>query len=231
MALGHNIKHLMDVTHASYSDIAKACDTDPQAIQALVKRDSGRSNFAPGIASYFKIPLDILISGDEEKIDQFLTASHVAEQSPKYLTPTNWDLQRTDSLKYLPAIPVTHTLITGSGEYSKMQLLTGGGQILWPMVTRDAYGLKVQGDHLAPRVRHGEYLLVDPHADYNPGDEVAAQLSREDSVFIGVFLYKRDGMYYFEDVNQSGRKAQISESEIKHIHLIAGHAKSQLHRY
>lgn len=230
MALGHNIKHLMDVTNTSYADIARHCETDPQAIQALVKRGSSRSNFATGIASYFKIPLDLLINARESEIDQYLTHTQNQGQSTKYPTTASEELREPQTVQYLPAIPVTHTLNAGNGEFCSMQLLSDGGQILWPMVTKDAYALKVQGDHLAPRARHGEYLLIDPIADYSAGDEVAAQLSRREAVYVGVYLYKRDGLFYFEDINLSGKKTSISESDILNIHLIAGYAKNHMRR-
>jgi phage repressor protein C with HTH and peptisase S24 domain len=230
MALGHNTKHLMDVTSTSYSDIAQHCGTDPQAIQALVKRNSSKSNFATGIASYFKVPLDLLINGSESAIDQYLTQAKKERQSAEYPTTPTEELREPKTVQYLPAIPVTHTLNAGNGEFCSMQLLSEGGQILWPLVTKDAYALKVQGDHLAPRARHGEYLLIDPIAEYSAGDEVAAQLAHPDAVYVGVYLYQRDGLFYFEDINLSGKKTSISETDILNIHLIAGYAKNHMRR-
>lgn len=229
MSLGHNLKHLMDLTSASYGAIADHCGTDPQAIQQLVKRKSNKSSYASGIASYFKVPLELLLNGNEAKIDQFLSERARHGESPTYGIGASEHSALLQTLPYLPSVPVTKCLITGQGEYCSMEILYSGGHISWPL--SGAYALKVQGDHLAPRVRHGEYMLVDPTQPFSSGDEIVAEMKTGERVFVGVFLYKRDGVAYFDDLNQSGRKISISEADILHTHLIAGYAKSSLHRF
>lgn len=50
MALGNNIKTLVDGLHVTYAAIAEHCGTDTQAIQQLAARDSRKSQFAQSLS-------------------------------------------------------------------------------------------------------------------------------------------------------------------------------------
>lgn len=64
MSLGKNVGALVAARRLSYGDVARAIDTDPQAVWNLVKRKSKRSELAPALAAYFKVPLERLLSDD-----------------------------------------------------------------------------------------------------------------------------------------------------------------------
>lgn len=65
MGLGRNIGKLVKARGLSYGELARGIGIeDPQALWALVKRDSKKSDFAGRLAEFFKVPLHRLIAED-----------------------------------------------------------------------------------------------------------------------------------------------------------------------
>ncbi|WP_409289449.1 XRE family transcriptional regulator [Pseudomonas sp. KCJK8927] len=89
----------------------------------------------------------------------------------------------------------------------------------------EAYGLKVKGDSMHPRIKNGEYVLVEPSKSYHSGDEVMVR-TVTGRTMIKEFIYLRDGMYRFDSVNAEHAPIHIAQQEIEHIHLVGGILKS-----
>lgn len=242
MTLGANIKHLMDSSEGtSYGKLAEFCGTDPQAIQSLVSRNSRRSIFASKLAKYFKIPVELLIDGSPEQIshhlfterskdtlttegDLPLPASKADQQPPVFAA----HIAQESSPVYLAAVPVAGVVTTGSGELHKMTDIADSENIKWPSSDQDAYALRIHGEHLSPRARHGEYMIIEPNVPAGPGDEVVIKRFDHDDLLIGQLLYYRDGMAYLEDLNGRGQRISVEQNSIRSMHQIGGFAKSTL---
>ena len=89
----------------------------------------------------------------------------------------------------------------------------------------DAYGLKVTGDSMLPRIKNGEYVLIEPNKSYFSGDEVMVR-TVAGRTMIKEFIYLRDGMYRLDSVNAEHMPIHIAESEVLDIHLVGGILKS-----
>ncbi len=236
MSLGTNIKLLIDGTAgANYAKIAAFCQCDPQAIQTLVARNSSRSKYVTGIAKYFDVPLEVLIDGTYEQIKQHLL---IRDLRDRYSTPlitasdtenSPFTLLSKESIPvYLAGVPVTAVVTTGSGEYQKMTESNDGSKIAWPTADKAAYAVRISGDHLAPRARHGEFAIMQPSHTPGPGDEVMVHAAEAGATIIGQMLFERDGRIYLEDLNGRGLRTSIDRSQVSSIQLIAGIAKSAL---
>lgn len=103
----------------------------------------------------------------------------------------------------------------------------GDGGILFSTQDKNAYALRCIGDSMAPRIKHGEFVIVEPNKQYLPGDEVVVK-DKNGRVMVKTYKYSRDGMSYFESINQVYGSFGILNSEIEKIHYIAGIAKSAL---
>lgn len=231
MALGQNIKHLMDRQGSSYPDVATHCGTDPQAIQALVKRDSKKSEYAIGIAEYFGVPVNLLLSGNASQLDMYLDMAKLHQPAQRLYedsTPRTSGVHVSENFppSYVSRVPVTGILKTGSGENMSVENEVSGKSINWPSKDGFAYGFRIAGSGVSPRYRHGEYLVIEPTKPVIPGDEVLVLLKQSDSVIVAQFLYEKDGMHFFEDVNGRSIKNCFESESIDSIHLIAGCAKS-----
>lgn len=103
----------------------------------------------------------------------------------------------------------------------------GDGGILFSTQDENAYALRCIGDSMTPRIKHGEFVIVEPNRPYLPGDEVVVK-DKNGRVMVKVYKYSRDGMSYFESINQVYSSFGILDSEIEKIHYVAGIAKSTL---
>lgn len=64
MALGKNVKFLRELKNLTYEAVGSAVGTDGQNIFNLEKRDSKVSKFAPELAKFFDIDLNLLTTAD-----------------------------------------------------------------------------------------------------------------------------------------------------------------------
>lgn len=92
----------------------------------------------------------------------------------------------------------------------------------------EAYGLRVKGDSMWPRIKSGEYVLVEPNTLVRAGDEVFVRTS-EGHNMIKVLGYDRDGEYQFTSINQDHRPITLSYDEVDKIEYVAGVLKQSRH--
>ena len=104
----------------------------------------------------------------------------------------------------------------------------GDGYIKFPSTDKDAYAVRCEGDSMSPRIRHGEFAIIEPNREVNPGDEVLVQ-SKDEQVMVKVFSHQREGRAYFESINDGTHKPfSLSLEEIESMQYVAGVAKSAL---
>lgn len=89
----------------------------------------------------------------------------------------------------------------------------------------DAYGLKVKGDSMWPRIKSGEYVLIEPNSPVAAGDEVFVR-THEGHNMIKMIGFKRDGVYQFVSINQDHRPFTIEASDVDHVRFVAGILKA-----
>jgi len=83
-----------------------------------------------------------------------------------------------------------------------------------------AYALQMRGDGMRPRVKHAEYLIVEPDALSQPGDDVL--VTRADgSQIIKELLWMRDGETYLGSINHGCPPITLMSSEIDRMHRLA----------
>lgn len=105
---------------------------------------------------------------------------------------------------------------------------TGGdGYIPFPTEDKDAYALRCSGDSMTPRIKHGEYVVIEPNKQATPGDEVLI-IDKNGAVMVKIWMYTRDGMAYFSSVNDVVKTISIPVEEIEKIQFIAAIVKSAL---
>lgn len=113
--------------------------------------------------------------------------------------------------------------------FSELEYPTGigDGYIIWPTKDPDAYSLRCKGNSMLPRIRHGEFVVIEPNHPIIPGDEVVVR-DTKGRVMVKQFTYDQNGMFYFSSVNQTYAPFGIPKEEIKLIHYVAGIAKASL---
>lgn len=95
-----------------------------------------------------------------------------------------------------------------------------GGRVKYDSRDPEAYAIRVNGTNLAPRVKPGDYLIIEPGRKPEAGDEVV--VTTEDGGSLALeFLYERDGNVTFESVNMNRSRVQMPKDRIKSMHCIA----------
>ncbi|EMO5888301.1 helix-turn-helix transcriptional regulator [Proteus terrae subsp. cibarius] len=88
----------------------------------------------------------------------------------------------------------------------------------------DAYGLKVKGDSMWPRIQSGEYVVVEPNTTVRSGDEVFVR-TIEGHNMIKIFSKTRDGDYQFTSINNSHKPITLSPDQIESMHYVSAIVK------
>ncbi|CAN7418205.1 S24 family peptidase [Paraburkholderia hospita] len=105
----------------------------------------------------------------------------------------------------------------------------GDGYIDWPTTDPDAYAIECSGDSMRPRIKHGEFVIIEPNHPIQPGEEVMVK-SKDGRVMVKELAYKAGGRYTLLSINESHGKIVLEESNIDKIHYVAGIAKKSMWR-
>lgn len=81
----------------------------------------------------------------------------------------------------------------------------------------NAYAMQIIGDGLFPRLKHTEFILLEPGRPLDPGDE-ALVVTTEGKAYLCEFSYLRAGTYRFNSLLPSGLPLLLKKEEISYIH-------------
>lgn len=100
----------------------------------------------------------------------------------------------------------------------------GDGYVLVESQDADAYGLKVVGNSMMPRIKHHEYVVIEPNHAYVNGDEVLV-CTRDGQCMIKVFSWVRDGQYRFDSINNDFEALYLLEEEVDRVQYVCAIVK------
>lgn len=89
----------------------------------------------------------------------------------------------------------------------------------------DAYGLRIKGHTMSPRIKHNEFVLVEPNQELVAFEEVLVK-TVEGLWMIKIFARCEDGFYRFDSVNEDVGPIYLAAEEIAEIHFVGGILKS-----
>jgi phage repressor protein C with HTH and peptisase S24 domain len=127
-------------------------------------------------------------------------------------------------------IPVVGTAQLGDGGYwAELEYPTGhgDGHVEYSSTDENAYCLRCKGDSMRPRIKYGEYVVIEPNHQPQSGDEVLVK-DTSGRVMIKELLYIRDGKVYLTSVNESHGKIIIPIEEIETMHYVAAIVKKRM---
>ncbi|MBS7328981.1 MAG: S24 family peptidase [Oxalobacter sp.] len=210
-------------------------------LNALIKKYGGFQAFAEKVER------------ERSQIEQWARNYLNAQGNPRYISskscrrienilslPDGWmdqdhaekseDSQKRD-IVYTSLVPIRGSAKLGESDnyFVDMQYPPGAGDgnIIFPTRDKDAYAVKCDGDSMLPRIKHGEYAIIEPNREVNPGDEVLVQ-DKDGQVMIKVFSRRVDGRVYFESINAAHLPFSIPAEKIESMQYVAGVAKSAL---
>ena len=137
---------------------------------------------------------------------------------------------RESSAKYnRPApVPVVGKAMLGSeGYFDALDYPSGHGDGYIDIVSSDpdAYGLKMVGSSMHPRIKSGEFVLIEPNHRYQTGDEVLVKTA-DGRAMVKEFIYHRDGQYRFDSISDGYPPIFLDEHLVEKIHYVAAILKA-----
>lgn len=148
----------------------------------------------------------------------------------KYLDRTSAGKEEIYTALVTERIPVVGSVKLGDKEAYFAALDAGAdGYIEWPTRDPGTYALRCVGDSMMPRIKHGEFVIIEPNHEVVNGDEVVVK-DLQERVMVKIFSRKDDDRMYFESVNNAYAPFPIDKKEIQIMHYVAGIVKSALHK-
>ncbi|EAB4204761.1 helix-turn-helix domain-containing protein [Salmonella enterica] len=214
--LAANINHLMGQKGiANVTELAKQIRIPQPTMHRLLSGDVKEPKYAllKQIADFFKLSVQELVETDLLK-----------SASNQSIEPT-----RVGTLRFTEVPIIGGAQLGNGGHWTNMQYPVGfgDGYINWPTRDPDAYALRCTGDSMKPRIKDGEYVVIEPNHQFLPGDEVLV-VTKDERAMVKTFLYERDGEVMVMSINEEHLPIRFSLSEIESIHYVAGIAKSSL---
>ncbi|MCF7540616.1 LexA family transcriptional regulator [Pseudomonas petrae] len=125
-------------------------------------------------------------------------------------------------------IPVVGKAMLGhDGFFEALDYPPGHGDGFLEIYSSDAeaYGLRVVGNSMMPRIKNNEFVLIEPGREFVSGDEVLVR-TRSGQAMIKEFIYHRDGQYRFDSVNKDFEPFFVPDEDILSVQYVAAIIKS-----
>ncbi|MCP1518722.1 phage repressor protein C with HTH and peptisase S24 domain [Pseudomonas migulae] len=232
--LGTRIKKLRKANGMSQQELAFACGWESQSRIGNYERGTRQPNLQDlkKLSDALNVPFAELVAGAANQITQNLISKGVSlytrDRPPLHEVANDQDVSSKAGRAKEGRVPVVGNAQLGNeGYFEALDFPPGHGDGYLNIHSDDpdAYGLKVTGDSMLPRIKNGEFVLIEPNKNYYSGDEVMVRTA-SGRTMIKEFIYLRDGMYRLDSVNAEHAPIHIAESDIMEIHLVGGILKS-----
>lgn len=218
----------------SQQELAFACGWESQSRIGNYERGTRQPNLQDlkKLSDALRVPFAELVAGHESLIPQKRTppdsSPYIRDQAPsKVLDKGKASPSNVGRAKEGRVPVVGNAQLGNEGFFEALDFPPGHGDGYLNIHSDDpdAYGLKVTGDSMLPRIKNGEFVLIEPNKNFFSGDEVMVRTAAGRTM-IKEFIYLRDGMYRLDSVNAEHAPIHIAESDVMEIHLVGGILKS-----
>jgi phage repressor protein C with HTH and peptisase S24 domain len=105
----------------------------------------------------------------------------------------------------------------------------GEGYVATASLDKDAYAVRCKGDSMRPRIKDGEYVVLEPNQPISPGDEVLVK-AKDGRVMVKEFVYEAQGKIFLLSTNETHGKISVERANIEHMHYVGWIAKPSAYR-
>lgn len=99
----------------------------------------------------------------------------------------------------------------------------GDGFVLYPSKDKSAFALRVRGESMHPRYRSGEFVIVEPSIEPQPGEDVVVSC-KNGRKMLKVFAWRQEDEAQFLSINNGFAPITLKLDEINSICLVSGRA-------
>lgn len=141
-------------------------------------------------------------------------------------------LEETEAPEYARVgVPVVGTAQLGDdGFWQELEYPVGHGEgfVRYPTKDANTYALRVKGDSMRPRIKPGEFVVIEPNTPVVVGEEVMVQ-TKDGRSMIKELGARRNGMVELRSINEDHRPITLDETNIAKMHHVGGILKSSLY--
>lgn len=205
-------RHRAPVSRQAITQLEDVGNRKPQYLQALAQV-MGTSTDALLNGAY-SVPIGIVAR-------ETMASYRVPEAAQDFLGEVEPEDAGTMS-RTMRRVPIVGTARMGDeGFYEEISFAPGAGDGHIDMATTDpnAYGLRVRGDSMAPAIRDGWYVLVEPNGRPNVGEYVLLKL-KDGQRMVKELLFQRTQSIEIMSVNGEQRRT-IYRDELEAIQPVA----------
>lgn len=206
------------------SKLVSAVSGNPISQVAIQKITSGKtlhSKRLPDIAKTLGVTAEWLAFGEDSSRfpDTGTTLVLVGETTAQ---SSNTDTEERKLRKgHVPVVGTAQLGDDGFFDAEGYPVGHGAGYLNINSDDPDAYGLRVKGDSMSPRIRHGEYVLIEPNQPLVDYEEVLV-MTLDGRKMIKVFSGRKDGFYRLESINAEHGPIHVAVDAVEAIHYVAG---------
>lgn len=192
--LRRNLAYLMAKHGTNPTALAKATGVPQPTIHRILKGESDdpRTATVRPLADYFGVSVEFLRTANIEALD-------------RCKPPALQEVEAAPGLRRFKNVPIVGTVEGGPDGYLEElghPVGHGDGFIEYPAKDQNAYALRVRGESMRPRIKSGEFIVVEPNTPPNPGDDVVV-ICHDGRKMVKELLYIRDGEVTLGSINNS----------------------------
>lgn len=205
--LKRNLQYLIDKHGTNPTALAALTGVPQPTIHRILTGESKdpRSSTLQPLADHFNVMVEFLRTGDIE-------GSELSDEQLEELAPA-------PGLRPFRDVPVVGTVEGGPEGYLE-SAPNGDGKVEYPARNRDTYALRVRGESMRPRIKSGEFIVVDPHTAPVPGDDVVV-VCADGRKMVKELLYVRDDEVTLGSINNGFKPISLFKKDIESMHYVA----------
>lgn len=160
----------------------------------------------------------------ELKSGSLLRTAEVLGTTPGYLETGREEptLEAGPPVSEFRAAPIVGTAQLGvHGYWVEMEYPVGHGDGFVDVPTRDvnAYAVRVKGDSMAPAIRSGWIVVVEPNRQLVPGEYVLVK-TKDGRSMVKELLFQRDNELSLMSVNDEHGRTTLALNEVEFVHYV-----------
>ncbi|MGZ5053406.1 MAG: XRE family transcriptional regulator [Methylobacter sp.] len=219
--LAQRLKQEMEKTGLKQEELAQKAGVSQALIHKLVSGKALESRKISKIAAALGVNTDWLANGGD-----FIEGVVIVRelQGPQNIE-SNGDFAH--EIRRMVKVPVVGTAQLGdNGYWSEIEYPVGHGDgyINYPTNDANAYAIRCRGDSMKPRIKDGEFVIVEPNTEPRPGDEVVVK-SYDGRAMVKTLLFIRDGRVHLMSINEAHPPQSIPLEEVEKMHYVAATAR------
>lgn len=228
MNLQERIIHLLETSGKSQSDLARFLGISRATVSdwksGKIKSLSSENAFKAG--QFFNVNPEWLATG-KGSVDNYIEGQVIRQALPGHQESNAYPAPMLGKSRQVPIVGTAQ--LGDNGHWTELDYPVGFGDgfINYPTADANAYALRCTGDSMRPRIRDGEFVIIEPNSEPIPGDEVLVK-AVDGRVMIKILLYQRDDRVYLMSINEAHPPQSFALTEIDKIHPVVAIVKKSL---